>query len=312
MKISLALPLAMAGQLLVVPAFAQGSGRDVTILRMSGPQLGVRLVEVDKEAVTRLKLKEEKGALVTEVLKDSAAEKAGIKEDDVIVRFQGESVLTAAQLSRLVKDVPSGRKVDLDLIRGGAPIKVTATLENGDWSSRDGEMPRMEELNKRLNDRLGELRWKSEDGHERRMAPGPNGLNFLLDKDGPGPMALLGSGRGRLGVSYTEIEGQLAKYFKAPKESAVLVESVVDDSPAAKAGIKAGDLLIKVGGAAIEDGSDLMDAVSDLEGGKAETVTVWRDGKSLDLSVTVDEKPRVRTMKRRRGPVAEPPASPRP
>ena len=78
MKNSLMLSLAVAGQLLAGPAFAQGSGRDVTILRMSGPQLGVRVQEVDKDAVARLKLKEERGALVDEVLSDSAAERAGI------------------------------------------------------------------------------------------------------------------------------------------------------------------------------------------------------------------------------------------
>ena len=67
MKKALVLPLVMAGQLIAGPAFAQGSGKNVTVFRMSGPQLGVRLEEVDKDVVTRLKLKDEKGALVTEV-----------------------------------------------------------------------------------------------------------------------------------------------------------------------------------------------------------------------------------------------------
>src|SRR5262245_1686506 len=118
MKNSLLIPLALTG-FIAAPALAQGSGKNVTVFRMSGPQLGVRVEEVDKDVVTRLKLREEKGALVTEVLSESPAEKAGIKKDDVILKFQGESVLTAAQLQRLVKDVPTGRKVDIDLVRGG-------------------------------------------------------------------------------------------------------------------------------------------------------------------------------------------------
>ncbi len=67
MKKSLVLPALMAGQLMAGQALAQGSG-NVTVFRMSGPQLGVRLEEVDKDAVTRLRLKEEKGALVAEVV----------------------------------------------------------------------------------------------------------------------------------------------------------------------------------------------------------------------------------------------------
>lgn len=283
MKNSLVLPVLMAGQLLAGPAFAQGSGRNVTIFRMAGPQLGVRLEEVDKDAVTRLRLKEEKGALVTEVLKDSAAEKAGILKDDVIVKFQGESVLTAAQLSRLVRDVPSGRKVDIDLVRNGAPVKVSATLEKAEWKGGDPDVPDMADLDQHLQEKLGklgDLRFHSGEGGF------PRTFSFKMDENGP--MALLRAGRGRLGITYTEIEGQLARYFKAPKENAILVNSVVEGSAAEKAGIKAGDLLLKLGGASIEEAGDLREAVSDLEAGKPSPVTVWRDGRNLDLSITIE------------------------
>ena len=279
MKKALVLPLVMAGQLIAGPAFAQGSGKNVTVFRMSGPQLGVRLEEVDKDVVTRLKLKDEKGALVTEVLDNSAAEKAGIRKDDVILTFQGEFVLTAGQLSRLVRDQPSGRKVDIDIIRGGAPLKVTATLEKGEWSREGMDLPDVEDMTERLTERLGRL-----------------------DEHGPAWMALTRGGKGRLGIAYTEIEGQLASYFKAPKDTAVLVNSVVEGSAAGKAGIKAGDLLVKLGGASIAEGTDLLEAVSDLEPGKPTPVTVWREGKGVELSVRVDapRDSRIETLRRRR------------
>lgn len=279
MKKALVLPLVMAGQLIAGPAFAQGSGKNVTVFRMSGPQLGVRLEEVDKDVVTRLKLKDEKGALVTEVLENSAAEKAGIRKDDVILKFQGEFVLTAGQLSRLVRDQPSGRKVDIDIIRAGAPLKVTATLEKGEWSREGMDLPDVEDMTERLTERLGRL-----------------------DEHGPAWMALTRGGKGRLGIAYTEIEGQLASYFKAPKDTAVLVNSVVEGSAAGKAGIKAGDLLVKLGGASIAEGTDLLEAVSDLEPGKPTPVTVWREGKGVELSVRVDapRDSRIETLRRRR------------
>ena len=279
MKKALVLPLVMAGQLVAGPAFAQGSGKNVTVFRMSGPQLGVRLEEVDKDVVTRLKLKDEKGALVTEVLENSAAEKAGIRKDDVILKFQGEFVLTAGQLSRLVRDQPSGRKVDIDIIRAGAPLKVTATLEKGEWSREGMDLPEVEDMTERLTERLGRL-----------------------DEHGPAWMALTRGGKGRLGIAYTEIEGQLASYFKAPKDTAVLVNSVVEGSAAGKAGIKAGDLLVKLGGASIAEGTDLLEAVRDLEPGKPTPVTVWREGKGVELSVRVDapRDSRIETLRRRR------------
>ena len=279
MKKALVLPLVMAGQLIAGPAFAQGSGKNVTVFRMSGPQLGVRLEEVDKDVVTRLKLKDEKGALVTEVLDNSAAEKAGIRKDDVILKFQGEFVLTAGQLGRLVRDQPSGRKVDIDIIRGGAPLKVTATLEKGEWSREGMDLPDVEDMTERLTERLGRL-----------------------DEHGPAWMALTRGGKGRLGIAYTEIEGQLASYFKAPKDTAVLVNSVVEGSAAGKAGIKAGDLLVKLGGASIAEGTDLLEAVRELEAGKPTPVTVWREGKGVDLSVRVDASrdSRIETLRRRR------------
>jgi len=289
MKKSLVLPVLMAGQLLSSQALAQGPSKGVTILRMSGPQLGVRLEEVDKDVVTRLKLKEEKGALVTEVLKDSAAEKAGIHKDDVILRFQGESVLTAAQLSRLVREVPAGRRVDLDLVRNGAPLKVTATLEKTEWKNEDGEFPDMAVFDKQLQEKLG--------------SEIPKAFNFKMDDKGP--WVSYRSGKGRLGITYTEIEGQLARYFKAPKDNAILVSSVVEGSAAEKAGIKAGDLLVKLGPTSIAEGSDLQEAVRRLEDGTATPVTVWREGRSVDLSVTV-EAPRNTRLEapRKRRPVS--------
>jgi serine protease Do len=297
MNKALALPLLMTGSLMAGPSFAQGSGRNVTVFRMSGPQLGVRLEEVDKDAVARLKLKEEKGALVTEVLKDSAAQKAGIVKDDVILRFQGESVLTAGQLSRLVRDQPEGRKVEIDLVRNGAPLKVTAVLEKGEWS-RDGlDLPEMEDLPERLG-RLGDLKFRSRPGDS------PGTFNFKFDENSPALRGLARSGRGRLGITYTEIEGQLARYFKAPKDTAVLVNSVVEGSAAERAGIKAGDLLVKLGGKSIAEGSDLQEAVADLEGDKPAPVTVWREGKGVDLSVTVEAARKTRLDSPRRRPVS--------
>ena len=286
-------PLAVASQLIAAPAFAQNPSKNVTILRMVGPQLGVRLEEVDKDAVSRLKLKEERGALVTDVLENSAAEKAGIRKDDVIVRFQGESVLTAAQLARLVREVPVGRKVDLEVIRAGAPLTLSATIEKADaaWSP---SIPCPAELADRIHEGLAPLRDPS---LREKMRATPRAFSFRMAPDGEG---LLRMGRPRLGISYEEIDGQLALYFKSPKDTAILIREVTRDSAAERGGLKAGDLLISLNSRGIADTEDLASAVRDLEDGKPAPVVVIRDGRRVELSVTVDSPQRAESRRSRR------------
>jgi serine protease Do len=84
-----------------------------------------------------------------------------------------------------------------------------------------------------------------------------------------------------------EIGEQLAGYFKLQAKSGVLVTSVDEDGPAAKAGIKAGDVILKVGGDAIADGDDLREALSEAEGGSEVAISVQRDGRPLEVKATL-------------------------
>ena len=67
----------------------------------------------------------------------------------------------------------------------------------------------------------------------------------------------------------------------------MLVTSVDADGPAAKAGLKAGDVVVKLGSDAVADSHDLREAVARAEGGSEVTVTVQRDGKPVELKVTL-------------------------
>ena len=119
--VGLGVAVVTAGALVVSPR-ARGAGDDsdekgrtrrVEVMRLAGggSRLGVELEEIDKGEATRLKLSEERGALVRHVEEGSPAAKAGLKKDDVILEFQGEKVQSASQLARLVRETPAGRTV---------------------------------------------------------------------------------------------------------------------------------------------------------------------------------------------------------
>lgn len=255
-----------------------------------GPRLGVTLAEVDEDAVKRLNLREERGALVTSVAEGSAAEKAGIKRDDVIVKFQGDNVGTAGQLTRLVRENPAGRTVTIEVMRGGSSLTLKAKLE-----SPDSE--RGLEWKEDLREQLGELKNNLRGGaHAFRFGEnGDSSFHFFT----PDESVIRLSNRGRLGITYQEIEGQLAEYFKAPGKEGILVTGVSPGSAAEKAGMKAGDVLVKLDGVTVRDAGDLRQGIRELADGKAATATVIRNGQSVDLSVTIEKK---EPLTRRKGP----------
>jgi serine protease Do len=88
-----------------------------------------------------------------------------------------------------------------------------------------------------------------------------------------------------LGLSYQELSGQLARYFKV-EDGTLLVTEVESDGPAARAGLRAGDVIVKFNGKAVTDAGDLRRTLGEVATGTDVTVTVQRDGRPLDVKVT--------------------------
>ena len=118
----------------------RGRRGDVFMLDGRGAQLGVRVSNVDVKAATG-------GVRIDEVNQDSPAEKAGLREGDVVVEYDGERVRSARQFTRLVQETPDGRTVKIAVLRNGQKQTVDATPEEGGnaWNfAIDGDQIRRE------------------------------------------------------------------------------------------------------------------------------------------------------------------------
>ncbi len=225
-------------------------------LRSGGSYLGVRLTEVNADRANALKLGEPRGVEVTKVEEDSPAENAGLRAGDVLLTYNGENVLGAQQFVRLVQETPQGRKIKIQFWRDGKT--QTATLTTA--------APRPQPL---------------------LIAPGLEGLdmpdfrNFSIP-DIPNPLLVWKSSM--LGIECEPVDSQLAQYFGV--KQGVLVRSVEKNSPAEKAGLKAGDVVTAVGERSVATPHDLISFTrTQRRPGKTVPVALVRNHKELTLSI---------------------------
>jgi serine protease Do len=222
----------------------------------SGSTIGVSVKDVDTQTDRQ---RAQAGAIIDDVRADSPADKAGLKRSDIVVEFDGERVRSARHFTRLVEETPPGRTVKATILRDGQrkDIQITPIDDRRAEAFIDGP---------RLRAELDNL---------RRELPR---LNFDFDFAG-------GSSRSRLGVVVTELSPQLAAYFGA--KDGVLVSSVTDDSPAARAGVKAGDVITSANGQQVRSRQELVQALRSVEGGDV-TIGIVRDKREITLKAKIE------------------------
>lgn len=256
------------------PAPAEPFGQSFSMFIDGGSFLGVYAEDVNKDNMGRYGLREVRGAGITSIVKDSPAEKAGLRKDDVILRFDGETVTSVRKLNRLVSEVAPDQTVRLGISRGGSEQEVAVTI-----SKRKDSMDAFQKLQG--------LGGKFE-GFEGLGTPGARVWKWEgPDANNDGFVFALGNNR-RIGVSTTQLTKQLAEFFGVADGKGVLVTSVGDDSPAAKAGIRAGDIITAVDGEKLEDGGDLTRALGKKKEGDV-TLTIVRDKNQRSITVTPRE-----------------------
>jgi serine protease Do len=242
-----------------------------------GSRIGVSIRDVE-ESDSKTAKGVAAGVIVEDVATESPAEKAGIRKGDAIVEFDGERVRSVRQLTRVVGETPSGRTVSAVLLREGQKTTVSITpRDDGRFSFRGFDD---------LADLSSEFSFRLAPKVTPPTPPRPPNPPMVRDFDG-----LLGRSS-RLGISIDSLSPQLAEYF-GTKEG-VLVSSVTDNSAAAKAGMKAGDVVTSFNGSTINDPQDLRRRIQSLNDGDEFTVIVMRDRKPVTL------KGKAETPQRRR------------
>jgi len=259
-KLHLTLLAASAALLFVsgsMPARAQEPEAPPAIRTAQMPEtgwLGVSIEEVSAQKAQELKLPGVYGVLVTEVGADSPAAKAGLKNGDVIADYAGQRVEGVIEFRRLVRETPPGRTAKMTIWRDGHSQTISAEL--GKAESLNQENP-FQDLMRRFGN------------------PGPNTFGFGATLPA----------RPVLGITGQDLSGQLGNYFGAPDGQGVLITNVESNSPAAKAGLAAGDVITKVDGDRVRSLGELRDLLRAKREANTVKLSVLRKGSEVSVNV---------------------------
>src|SRR5208337_4406344 len=197
-----------------------------------GSYLGVHIDEVTPQTASALKLSDTSGAIIAYVDQDGPACRAGLKNNDVIVGFNGSKIQTPDQLQDVIHATPAGKTVSLTVVRDGQKKDISVTLGA----------------------------WPTATAHMRNLPPAPPmafmppavSVPPIPDIDIPSFTAL----SSRHGVVVENLCPQLSDFFGVQHGQGVLVRSVEKGSPADAAGLKAGDVIVKVNNETVHDMAD--------------------------------------------------------
>ncbi|PID29030.1 MAG: hypothetical protein CSB55_02885 [Candidatus Cloacimonadota bacterium] len=216
----------------------------------SGLHLGVYTNELSDWKAGKLGLKSNCGVQISGIVPDSPAEKAGLEKKDIILELAGEKVYTGNQITKMLKNYAKGDIIDLKIWRDKKEIILKAEL---DYRKR----------HRNISD-------------------------FFNKPDNIYVYNFGNSDKKVIGINVKPIPRKIKKKLKL--KSGVSVDYVRKDYPADKAGIKPGDVILKVNGKKIDFAGDLRSAIREAEFGDEITLLTLQDGKRIKRKVKVDKE----------------------
>ena len=223
------------------------------------PWLGVYTQTLDQKMAKAFDLPDEYGVVINKVVKGSPADKAGLEEEDVVVAFDNTPVHSSSELSDMVDESRIGETVMLTVYRDGKEKQIS--LDIGARNKRNDKEEQEEEGN-----------WGIYTPHS-----GSHAYRFVRRE------------RPYMGVTMSGLSEQLGDYFGVRNGDGALITAVEEDSPAQKAGLKAGDVIVAINDEKVQDPSDVSELVNDMEEGDTATVAVVRDKRDKTIRVEIGE-----------------------
>lgn len=251
MKKTAALFVVLLIGLYASPLHADDQVRIIKHKTMKKGWFGVAITDVTPKFAREKDLKVKEGAYVNEVVENSPADSAGVKEGDVITEFNSKKIECADDLMDAVGETKPGEKVALLLSRDGEKKNISAVI-----------------------------------GKEKSWRPFSMAMSVPRS-----PRVVIESAGSIEGMELMKLNSQLAEYFGVPGNKGVLVKEVEKKSSAEKAGFKAGDVITKIGKELVTDMDDIHEALEDNDKGDKVDIEVLRKGKSskLALEITGDD-----------------------
>ena len=243
------------------------------IVSSGGSWLGVGISEVTADKVKELKLPAERGVVLGKIVPESPAAKAGLKESDVVTEINGQRVEGTEQFRRMIREIPAGRAAQITVWRDGRSQTISVTLGKSEMHHGSTFVA------------------LAAPGNFAFPMPEMPEIGELLQN---GPWA---SPKMRLGIDAENLDGEFGNYFGAPEGEGILVRGVFPDSPAAKAGLKVGDVITSVDDERIRSVGELREKMAEKKREKTAKLGLIRNKAALDLSVELPAPPQKREFR---------------
>ncbi len=234
--------------------------------------LGIQTVEITKENYAKFGLAQVRGVGIEKVVENSPAANAGLQNGDVIVRFEGEEIKSVLKLTRLIGEIAPEQTAKITVLRGGAEREFSVTLGKR-------ELPSLP---------MGNFRFENTPAlpalprtPQAQTVPLPS----FGSGDGNNVFIWRGAANRQIGVGTVALTKQLGDYFGVPEGRGLLISNVRENSPAANAGLKAGDIIVEVEGKEVKGQTDLIRALSEKNEGDV-SLTIVRERNRQTVRVT--------------------------
>ena len=214
--------------------------------------------------------------------KESPAELAKLKEEDMVLKIEGEEVTSTKMLAKEIRKRKPGKTITLKIERNGKEIDVKVKL--GEYSEKNVRIE--------LESKFPRLFFAPKPP-KPPLVPKLRALRKLPKPPEPPEPKIFSWGlehRKYIGIYLEEINRELSEYFGVKEGRGLLVAKITKDSPAEKAGLKVGDVIIKADGIRTERARDLTGVIQDKEKGKRIKLELLRNKKVKSIEVEIEEE----------------------